>query len=213
MNQQIPYAPEPRPPYHHGDLARALLEAAGQLIEEEGLEAFTLRACARRAGVSHAAPAHHFGDRAGLLSAYAASVFREMTALMRARIREAGDNPHAWLQAVGLSYIDFALRRPGAFRLVFRCEALNATHPDLKAAGDECFDVLMDVVKALLPEADHETVFIHGMLAWSVVHGFAHLWLEGNFAHTFSQQNIPEQQADQLARQILRVIRPAFIRP
>jgi AcrR family transcriptional regulator len=57
---------QPKPPYHHGDLARALLDAADKIIEEEGLESFTLRSCARRAGVSHAAPAHHFKDRAGL---------------------------------------------------------------------------------------------------------------------------------------------------
>ena len=72
-------AHQPRPPYHHGDLARVLLKSADEIIEAEGLEAFTLRSCARRAGVSHAAPAHHFGDRAGLLSAYAASVFRDLT--------------------------------------------------------------------------------------------------------------------------------------
>ena len=210
MTARFPAIPEPRPPYHHGDLARALLDAAGQLIEEEGLEAFTLRACARKAGVSHAAPAHHFGDRAGLLSAYAASVFRDMTATMSDRIHEAGDDPHGWLQAVGLSHIDFAIRRPGAFRLVFRCEALNKEHADLKEAGDECFQVLMSVVQSLLPDAGREELFIHGMLAWSVVHGFAHLWLEGNFAHTFSNHNIPEVQADLLAKQILGVIKPAF---
>ncbi len=116
MTIQAPAIAEPRPPYHHGDLARALLQAAGELIEEEGLESFTLRACARRAGVSHAAPAHHFRDRAGLLSAYAASVFRDMTVQGHERMADAGQNPFARLKAVGLSYVEFAVKRPGAFR-------------------------------------------------------------------------------------------------
>lgn len=206
--------PEPRPPYHHGDLARALLQAAGDIIEEEGLESFTLRACARRAGVSHAAPAHHFRDRAGLLSAYAGSVFRDMTAQGRARIEAAGASPYARLKAVGLSYIDFAIRRPGAFRLVFRCEALDKENPMLKDAGDECFALLADVVGNLTPPERQDQVFLYSMLAWSVVHGFAHLWLEGNFTHAFGRHGAePEMQADILAGLILDLMRPAFGKP
>ena len=115
----------PRPPYHHGDLARALLQAADEIIEEEGLEAFTLRSCARRAGVSHAAPAHHFKDRAGLLSAYAASIFRDLTAFVEDHVQQAGLDNYDRLQAVGLAYIRFALQRPSAFSLIFRCESLD----------------------------------------------------------------------------------------
>jgi AcrR family transcriptional regulator len=203
--------PEPRPPYHHGDLARALLQAAGDLIEEEGLEAFTLRACARRAGVSHAAPAHHFRDRAGLLSAYAATVFRDMTAQGEARVQAAGNNPYARLKAVGLSYIDFAIQRPGAFRLVFRCEVLDKGSAPLREAGDACFALLAEVVGSLTPPERKDQVFLYSMLAWSVVHGFAHLWLEGNFAQAFCHHSDePDVQADILASRILDLLKPAF---
>ena len=126
---------EPRPPYHHGDLARALLKSADEIIEAEGLEAFTIRSCARRAGVSHAAPAHHFGDRAGLLSAYAASVFRDLTLSIKTHVVEAGDDPYEKLRGVGLAYIRFAIARPGAFRLVFRCEALHQEHEEIGRAS------------------------------------------------------------------------------
>lgn len=211
MNLNTPAIPEPRPPYHHGDLARALLRATGELIEEEGLEAFTLRACARRAGVSHAAPAHHFRDRAGLLSAYAATVFRDMTAQGQARIAAVGANPYARLKAVGLSYIDFAIQRPGAFRLVFRCESLDKDNPVLREASDECFALLADVVGSLTPPERRSQVFLYSMLAWSVVHGFAHLWLEGNFNQVFCHHsNEPDVQADILANRILDLMRPAF---
>lgn len=204
--------PEPRPPYHHGDLARALLDAADALIEEQGLEAFTLRACARRAGVSHAAPAHHFKDRAGLLSVYAASIFRDMTAALQARLAEVGDDPYQRLRMVGMSYIDFAIRRPGAFRLVFRCEVLDRENVELQEAGDACFSVLKNVVQALLPaHANANDAFMYSMLAWSTVHGFAHLWLEGNFTNLLTKHNMPILQADLLAEQILQALKLAFV--
>ncbi len=212
MTIAIPLTHQPRPPYHHGDLARALLKAADEIIAEEGLEAFTLRSCARRAGVSHAAPAHHFKDRAGLLSAYAASIFRDLTASVQERIAAAGDDGYARLKMVGLAYIQFAIQRPSAFRLVFRCEALEKDSPEMKEAGDACLQVLIDVVQGLMPEAAKDVVLLHTMMAWSLVHGFATLWLEGNFAHALSGHctMTPEVQADQLASQILTIVRPAF---
>ncbi len=205
---------QPRPPYHHGDLARALLKAADEIIEEEGLEAFTLRSCARRAGVSHAAPAHHFKDRAGLLSAYAASIFRDLTACVEEHVQQAGADNYAKLQAVGLAYIRFALQRPSAFSLIFRCESLDKNVDELKEASDACFQVLIDVVQALMPEANKETIILRRMLAWSTVHGFATLWLEGNFAKVYAHQDIePMCYADTLAQQILQSIKPAFVQP
>lgn len=207
---------QPRPPYHHGDLARALLDAADKIIEEEGLESFTLRSCARRAGVSHAAPAHHFKDRAGLLSAYAASIFRDLTSHVQSLIEQAGDDDYARLQALGLAYIRFALQRPSAFSLIFRCEALDKNIEELKEASDACFQLLIDVVQALMPQANKDEVLLNSVLAWSTVHGFATLWLEGNFARVCQQQGQgvePSVYADRLAQQILVLIKPAFAQP
>lgn len=207
---------QPKPPYHHGDLARALLDAADKIIEEEGLESFTLRSCARRAGVSHAAPAHHFKDRAGLLSAYAASIFRDLTTHIQQLIEQAGTDNYARLHALGLAYIQFALQRPSAFSLVFRCEALDKNIEELKEASDGCFQLLIDVVQALMPQADKESVLLHSMLAWSTVHGFATLWLEGNFSKVCQQhgQGVePSVYADRLAQQLLILIKPAFVQP
>ena len=197
--------------YHHGDLRKALLAAGEAELAEKGVEGFTLRGCAKRAGVSHAAPAHHFRDRAGLLSAYAATVFRDMTAQGEARVQAAGNNPYARLKAVGLSYIDFAIQRPGAFRLAFRCEVLDKGSAPLREAGDACFALLAEVVGSLTPPERKDQVFLYSMLAWSVVHGFAHLWLEGNFAQAFCHHSDePDVQADILASRILDLLKPAF---
>lgn len=214
MNIKSTLIHQPRPPYHHGDLARALLIAADCIIEEQGLEAFTLRACARQAGVSHAAPAHHFKDRAGLLSAYAANVFRDLTAHIQMLITEAGDDNYARLQALGLAYIRFAIQRPSAFSVIFRCETLDKNCEELKEASDACFQILTEVVQALMPNASKEQVLLQSMLAWSTVHGFATLWLEGNFARACQQQALhiePNVYADRLAQQILALIKPAFV--
>lgn len=212
MTTIVPAKHQPRPPYHHGDLARALLKAADAIIEEEGLEAFTLRSCARRAGVSHAAPAHHFKDRAGLLSAYAASIFRDLTATVQEHIAQAGNDNYARLRATGLAYIEFALQRPGAFRLVFRCEALAKDCPEMKEAGDACFQVLIDVVQALMPAADQRRVLVHTTMAWSLVHGFATLWLDGNLCNALGGHcSDINTKADALAGQILALVRPAFV--
>ncbi|WP_207388044.1 TetR/AcrR family transcriptional regulator [Hylemonella gracilis] len=96
-------------PYHHGDLRRALVDATIELLREQGLEGFSLRAAARVAGVSHAAPAHHFGDARGLLTACAADGFERLADAMQARVRGAGEDARVRAQALGAAYIDFAL--------------------------------------------------------------------------------------------------------
>lgn len=161
--------------YHHGDLRAALLDAAGDILQEKGLEGFSLRECARRAGTSHAAPAHHFGDTPGLLSEFAALGFERMVAMMRAARAAAG--PDAWdqLRATGRAYIDFALANRAAFQLMFRTDRLDAGHARLRDASAAAFGELRSALAAL-HGGDVETPRL--MLAWSAVHGFSTLLLE-----------------------------------
>src|SRR5262245_53180879 len=114
-------APEP-PAYHHGDLRAALVAAAEAILREQGVEAFTLRECARRAGVSHAAPAHHFGDARGLLSACAAAGFERLADSIEKSVVRAGPGADAVarLRAGSLAYIEFALHHRALFQLMFR---------------------------------------------------------------------------------------------
>ena len=104
--------------YHHGDLRAALLAAAEVELTEKGVEAFSLRSVAKRAGVSHAAPAHHFGDARGLLTALAVEGFRRFLATQHRREALAAPDPRAQLVAAGLGYVDFALAYPAALGIV-----------------------------------------------------------------------------------------------
>lgn len=167
--------------YHHGDLRAALLLAAELVLAERGVEGFTLRECARRAGVSHAAPAHHFGDVAGLLTAVAALGFETLTLFMR-EARAGIDEPQARLRAIGRGYVAFARRYPERFRLTFNRHRLNIEDPALRAAGQEAFAELETAIRLVTRagegplEGERLDTLLH---VWSLVHGYAHLLLAG----------------------------------
>lgn len=162
--------------YHHGDLRAALLDAAEAVLEENGIEGFSLRAVAKRAGVSHAAPAHHFKDAAGLLTALATVGYEKFMASQDARQAKAqgsGDN----LIASGLGYVDFALAHPALFRLMFSSNRTDYQNEDLLRVSTTAFDRLVDDVAAFRGSDPHtdEEAMIDVMAAWSVVHGLADL--------------------------------------
>jgi AcrR family transcriptional regulator len=166
--------------YHHGDLRKALLVAAEAELSEKGVEGFTLRGCAKRAGVSHAAPAHHFRDAAALLTALAAEGFSRFIAAMRKRQAEATD-ARGRLVAAGLGYVDFALANPALFRLMFSSARPDFSDPALQEVGFSSFSVLTDAVGDLHgsdPFAD-KAAMLDVAAAWSVVHGLAELLLSG----------------------------------
>jgi AcrR family transcriptional regulator len=124
-------------PYHHGDLRRVLLEAAVEAIDEVGPAALSLRDLARRAGVSHAAPAHHFGDKAGLLTAVAADGFRRLAATLGDAYRATG----SFLE-VGVAYVRFAVTHRAHFEVMFRPELYRADDPALAQARDAARSLL-----------------------------------------------------------------------
>jgi AcrR family transcriptional regulator len=117
--------------YHHGDLRRALLGAAAEVIDERGPAALSLRDLARRAGVSHAAPTHHFGDKAGLLTALAAEGYD----MLAADLAEEWAATHSFLEQ-GVAYVRFAVRHRAHFEVMFRPDLYHADDPELVAARD-----------------------------------------------------------------------------
>src|SRR5262249_42350810 len=134
--------------YHHGDLRAALLQAAEKELAENGIEGFTLRGCARRAGVSHAAPAHHFRDVRALLTEIAADGFEQLAGIT-ARFGEAarpGTLEH--LIEIGRGYVGFAAAYPHHFRLIFRVDRLDRENQRFRAAGAAAFKVPVDAVGA-----------------------------------------------------------------
>ncbi|MCZ2264523.1 TetR/AcrR family transcriptional regulator [Isoptericola sp. QY 916] len=157
--------------YHHGDLRAVVLRHAADQIAQDGVDRLSLRGLAQRAGVSHAAPAHHFGDRQGLFTALATEGFD----LLAVELQAAGPD----LRDVAVAYVRFALARPGHFAVLFRSDLLRADDPELTAARRRSGHALRDGVRGLEGVSDPAAV---QLAAWSVVHGFASLWREGAFA-------------------------------
>ena len=200
------------PAYHHGALREALLAAAEALLLEQGVDAFTLRACARRAGVSHAAPAHHFGDARGLLTAFATVGFERMAALMQRYRDAAPEDPVLRLQAVGRAYIDFALANRAHFQLMFGSDRLDPGDALLLAAGRATADMLGQAMTAVmearrLPAASLPTRLL---LAWSAVHGYATLVTEGQCHGTFGLSLDHPKAAQAAGSAMLALLGPAL---
>lgn len=171
--------------YHHGDLRRALMDAAVALIEREGPKGLTLRGAARLAGVSEAAPYRHFADKDALLAAVAAEGFREMTAYMREVGAPLEDEPLRRFERLGRAYVEFAAANPARFRVMTGPDVADVgAHPDLRDAGQECFGLLIESVAAA--QAAGEIVAGDpkplAMGAWAMVHGLALLLIDGQLA-------------------------------
>jgi AcrR family transcriptional regulator len=175
-------ASRPRDGYHHGDLRAALIAAAEEELAENGVDGFTLRGCARRAGVSHAAPAHHFKDVRALFTTLATIGLRRLADTTEAFGREAPAGTLEHFTAIGRGYVTFAIENPAYFRLIFRSALLDTDNPDLIAAGKAAFGVPVAAVGAYCgsadPMADPALVpLVIGL--WSIVHGFSELFLSG----------------------------------
>jgi len=201
-------------PYHHGALREALLAAAERVLEREGLAGLTLRAVAREAGVSHAAPAHHFGDLIGLVSELAAIGFRQFNAAMVVADAD-GDTPAQRAMARAKAYIAYAQAHPGMYGLMFRTERLDTSRPSLREAAQASFAGLAGAIGAQRQEsisADALSLDQAAAIAraWSLVHGFTMLLLDGRLADIL--RRLPEGTgAETLLDAMLRasVVRPA----
>jgi AcrR family transcriptional regulator len=158
-----------RPSYHHGDLRAAILSEAAGLVALRGADGVSLRELAREAGVSHAAPAHHFTDRRGLFTALAAQGF-ELLAIALAEAR-----PH-FLDAA-LAYVRFALAHPGHYRVMFDKSLLDPSNPELAAAESAAGAELSRGVASLSDRHAQADPRGAQLAAWSLVHGFSMLWL------------------------------------
>ena len=159
--------------YHHGDLRAALLAAAVEVIDESGPAALSLRDLARRVGVSHAAPAHHFGDKTGLLTALATEGF-ELLADALAQTRPPDD-----LVELGVGYVLFAVQHRAHFEVMFRPDLLHQDDPELVAAQAGSQAALWSGVAGLPERRRGDDPQLASVTAWSFVHGFATLWLQG----------------------------------
>lgn len=171
---------KPRNRYHHGDLRRALVDASAGLVDAHGSASLSLRQVAKKLGVSHAAPHHHFADRPALLAAVAARGFAELADAM-IEARSIHTDPVARLNATGVAYVKFAATHPERFRLMFGPEiAGEGSDTELMTSTGCAFDVLVSSVNdALGKEATPERARVVTTAAWSLVHGLATLYIDG----------------------------------
>ncbi|MET7613179.1 TetR/AcrR family transcriptional regulator [Streptomyces seoulensis] len=165
--------PQASSSYHHGDLRAACLRAARELLEEDGSAGLSLRAVARRAGVSATAPYRHYADRDALVSAVAAEGYRELAEHLAA----AHPDPRTpdELASVAVAYVRFALDRPAMFRVMF-AEPCDPNSEERVAATDAISGYVRGIVRGAFPGVDPDAL---ATTVWALVHGLAFLHLDG----------------------------------
>jgi len=198
----------PTDTYHHGNLRRALMDGALAVIRERGLESLSLREVAAAAGVSHAAPYHHFADKGALVRALGYEALLRLDERMAEAQVATGQDPAERLVAIGLAYVDFAVERPDYYAAM-RSEEMREPRPaEVPPAHGDTWGRLVAAVAACqaagsLPQGDPVTLAV-GM--WALVHGLADLWLTAPLAM------LPQGAAgvQPLAEQVLRSTLAAF---
>ena len=194
--------------YHHGALRETLLTATLELIEQEGIGAVSLRRVARAAGVSPGAPYHHFPDRAALLTALSNEGFRHLTkTLKKAKVKATAtaENPKDAVEALLQAYVNFAQENPAYFHLMFRPELKQSQKTDNEdTPADEAFAVLNETVSTSLVNNTEHTVDkdVLAITLWSLAHGLASLWLDGQLAHHNKNPNTLTEQVAKLATKL-----------
>ena len=195
-------------PYHHGALRDALLQAAERVLERDGLPGLTLRAVAREAGVSHAAPTHHFGDLTGLVSELAAIGFRQFNTAMAAACSAGNLSIDQRAMARAKAYVAYAQAHPGLYGLMFRTERLDYSRPSLHEAAEASFAGLAGAIAAKRKETISEDALTLDQAAaiaraWSLVHGFTMLLLDGrlkDIVHRLPDGSSAEQLLDAMLK-------------
>jgi AcrR family transcriptional regulator len=183
------------------DLRQKVLEASLALIEEGGLDRLSMREVARKAGVSHQAPYHYFGDRESILAALAGDGFSKLEEALVRAASQAGSNPTSAVEAIGRAYVEFALRNPAYFQAMFRADAVPLDHyPEARKREDEAFGKLVEGIGQAFAAQPAEVKQAIAVASWAMVHGLATLILEGSLARKLK---IPKARQKQLANEVI----------
>jgi len=191
--------------YHHGNLAESLLDAVDELATKFGLEAVTLRACAKIVGVSPSSAFRHYADKRALLTAFATKALHQLSELMEsAQSRAVKDNSNAFT-AVGLAYIEFALDKPAFFRAMWREETIYTNDEAYIAATHRLRSHLQGGFAETIEDDDPQTFSPQELLAWSSVHGLAQLFVDGPV-----QKGNSKSEKLAAAKQMIQALEPVF---
>jgi len=188
--------------YHHGNLREALIRAGLDILAEQGFEAMTLRGCASRVGVSHAAPKNHFESLEALQAAIVAEGFRRLHDAMRERMIRARGDQRGQLVAAVEGYGAFAAENPALFRLMFATPRWSTLYPELREAADAAYGVLRDICAGVRHEnaggpAPRTTV---EAMVWSYVHGYCALLVNDRFGRATDETGRVPTIAEALPR-------------
>jgi AcrR family transcriptional regulator len=184
------------------DLRAVLLRCVGELVRKRGVGFVSLREVARRARVSHGAPAKHFRNKAGMLTAFATQGYALLAATVASEMAgAAARDPREQLAAVGRGYVRFAVQRRAHFEIMFRLDWLDRDDEAFVAAGEAAYGLLSATVAAceeagLLAGRSPEIVAV---AAWSIVHGLAALWIGGRLQGRLSLDD-PNAAAAEVSR-------------
>lgn len=193
--------------YHHGHLAESLLDAVDAIASQFGIEAVTLRACAKRVGVSPSSAFRHYVDKRALLTAFAARALNQLADAMEKAKEGAHEKGGDAFHAVGMAYIAFALDKPAFFRAMWREETIYSQDTAYLDATERLASYLKEGFVRTLDDQDPDTFSPQELLAWSSVHGLASLFVDGPVARDKAQE-----QKLRLADMVLRELNPAFSR-
>jgi AcrR family transcriptional regulator len=168
-----------RESYHHGALREKLLTASLELVREVGVRGFALREVSRRSGVSHSAAYRHFRNKAELLAVITEKGFDRLREAIEKAI--VGSNiPAERLQRAGVAYVEFSMRDPESFAVMFSTEPKEKLPPAAREASKRCFSLLLSLVRDCLNRPDHPDPEPVALAAWAHVHGIAQLALQGH---------------------------------
>ena len=169
-------------PYHHGDLRRAVIETAQEMLREEKGWQFTLREVARRAGVSHAAPYKHFPDKSALLAELATLGFHSLREEVSGAIAKPAQSARAELVTAAKAYIAFGSANPSLYRLMFSADVDKTASTALHEAGTSAFAVLLGVLERGQKSGDFRKrpVETQATASWALIHGYTMLAIEGH---------------------------------
>ena len=165
--------------YHHGNLAESLLEAVDELATKFGLEAVTLRACAKIVEVSPSSAFRHYSDKRALLTAFATKALDQLSEAMEVAKKLANKKGENEFIAVGLGYIEFALDKPAFFRAMWREETTYTNDEQYIAATTRLSRHLQGGFGETIADDDPDCFSPEELLAWSSVHGLANLFVDG----------------------------------
>ena len=194
--------------YHHGNLAESLLDAVDELATQFGLEAVSLRACAKRLGVSPSSAFRHYSDKRDLLTAFATRALLQLSDSLSAANAEAHREHQDALLAVGRAYIAFAIDKPAFFRAMWNEETIYSADDAYVAAAEQLSANLKGGFADSIHDTDPDQLSVEELLAWSSVHGLANLFVNGPVGRGQSRQHKLA-----LATRMLDTMRPAFKTP